>query len=113
MVDQDSAPERVGGLKPFFAPRVVAVIGVSRDILASGFTGQVVAIHPTVSDRLLRGFRGNAPDDEGAFRDAILRVSALVGICPEIQELDINPLSVLPGGVSALDVRVRVAANAH
>lgn len=63
--------------------------------------------------RLLRGFRGNAPDDEGAFRDAILRVSALVGMCPEIQELDINPLAVLPGGVSALDVRVRVAANAH
>ena len=63
--------------------------------------------------RLLRGFRGSAPDDEEAFRDAILRVSALVGICPEIQELDINPLSVLPGGVSALDVRVRVAANAH
>ena len=63
--------------------------------------------------RLLRGFRGSAPDDEDAFRDAILRVSALVGICPEIQELDINPLSVLPGGVSALDVRVRVAANAH
>lgn len=63
--------------------------------------------------RLLRGFRGNVPADEDAFRDAILRISALVGICPEIQELDVNPLAVLPGGVSALDVRVRVSANAH
>lgn len=63
--------------------------------------------------RLLRGFRGHASVDEGAFREAIQRVSALVGICPEIQELDLNPLVVLPGGVSALDVRVRVAANAH
>jgi acetate---CoA ligase (ADP-forming) len=63
--------------------------------------------------RLLRGFRGNAPVDEGAFREAILRISALVEICPEIQELDVNPLSVLPEGVSALDVRVRVRANAH
>jgi acetate---CoA ligase (ADP-forming) len=62
--------------------------------------------------RLLRGFRGNAPDDEAAFRDAVLRLSALVGICPEIQELDINPLMVLSDGVSAVDVRVRVAANA-
>ena len=62
--------------------------------------------------RLLRGFRGNAPADEGAFRDAVLRISALVGICPEIQELDVNPLSVLEDGVSALDVRVRVSANA-
>jgi acetyl coenzyme A synthetase (ADP forming)-like protein len=59
--------------------------------------------------RLLRGFRGNAPADEDAFRDAILRISALVGVCPEIQELDVNPLAVLPGGVSALDVRVRVS----
>lgn len=62
--------------------------------------------------RLLRGFRGNAPADEGAFREAVLRVSALVGICPEIQELDVNPLLVLEDGVSALDVRVRVSANA-
>ena len=63
--------------------------------------------------RLLRGFRGNAPNDEGAFRDAVLRISALVGICPEIQELDVNPLMVLTSGVSAVDARVRVAANAR
>jgi acyl-CoA synthetase (NDP forming) len=61
--------------------------------------------------RLLRGFRGGTPADEIAFRDAILRISALVGICPEIQELDVNPLAVLPEGVSALDVRVRVSEN--
>ena len=60
--------------------------------------------------RLLRGFRGAAAGDEAAFRDAILRISALVGLCPEIRELDVNPLKVLPGGVSALDVRARVAA---
>lgn len=58
--------------------------------------------------RLLRGFRGAEPADEAAFRDAILRISALVGLCPEIQELDLNPVKVLPGGVSAIDVRVRV-----
>jgi acetyl coenzyme A synthetase (ADP forming)-like protein len=63
--------------------------------------------------RLMRGFRGRPPADEAAFREAVLRISALVGICPEIQELDVNPLSVLSEGVSALDVRVRVSANAH
>jgi acyl-CoA synthetase (NDP forming) len=61
--------------------------------------------------RLLRGFRGSAAVDEDAFRDAILRISALVTLCPEIQELDVNPLAVLPDGVSALDVRVRVGVN--
>ena len=44
--------------------------------------------------------------------NAILRISALVGVCPEIEELDVNPLAVLPGGVSALDVRIRVARSA-
>ncbi len=58
--------------------------------------------------RLLRGFRGAEPADEAAFRDAIHRVSALAGLCPEIQELDLNPVKVLPGGVSAVDVLVRV-----
>ena len=61
--------------------------------------------------RLLRGFRGAEPADEPAFRDAILRISALVGLCPEIQELDLNPVKVLPGGVSAIDVRVRIDAG--
>ena len=58
--------------------------------------------------RLLRGFRGAERADEAAFRDTILRISTLVGLCPEIQELDLNPVKVLPGGVSAIDVRVRV-----
>ncbi len=62
--------------------------------------------------RLLRGFRGAEPADEAAFCDTILRVSTLVGLCPEIQELDLNPVKVLPGGVSAIDVRVRVDGTA-
>ncbi len=57
---------------------------------------------------LLRGYRGAPPADEAALRDALLRLSAIVGICPEIQELDINPLRVLTRGAVALDVRVRV-----
>jgi acyl-CoA synthetase (NDP forming) len=58
---------------------------------------------------LLRGYRGHPPVDEHAVVDALLRVSALMAIAPEIQELDINPLKVLERGVMALDVRVRVS----
>ena len=61
--------------------------------------------------RLLKGFRGAATADVAAFRDSVLRISALVGICPEIQELDVNPIVVCESGVSALDVRVRVSAD--
>lgn len=59
---------------------------------------------------LLKGHRGSAPADVAALKDGLLRVSALVSLCPEIQELDINPLTVLPHGAVALDIRVRVAA---
>jgi acyl-CoA synthetase (NDP forming) len=58
--------------------------------------------------KLLRGYRGSPPADETAFRDALLRVSALVEICPEIQELDMNPVKVLASGIKILDARIRV-----
>jgi len=57
---------------------------------------------------LLRGFRGAPKADEAALRDSLLRLSALAGLCPEVQELDINPLVVLPKGVRAVDTRIRV-----
>jgi acyl-CoA synthetase (NDP forming) len=57
----------------------------------------------------LRGHRGKPPADESALRDALLRVSALLAACPEIQEIDINPVNVLTQGIAVLDVRIRVA----
>jgi len=32
----------------------------------------------------------------------------LLELCPEIQELELNPLKVLPQGARAVDIRVRV-----
>jgi acetyltransferase len=58
--------------------------------------------------KLVRGFRGAKAGDVAALKDALLRISALLTICPEIRELDINPLKVLEHGVIALDARVRV-----
>lgn len=57
----------------------------------------------------LRGYRGRPPADEPALRDMLLRIAALLAACPEIQELDINPVHVLTRGAVALDLRVRVA----
>ena len=62
--------------------------------------------------RLLRGYRGAPPADKAALRECLLRLSALVEICPEIRELDVNPLRVLPHGARALDVRARRRAAA-
>jgi acetyl coenzyme A synthetase (ADP forming)-like protein len=57
---------------------------------------------------LLRGYRGAPKLDEGALKDLLLRLSALVETCPEVREMDLNPVKVLPRGVRVLDARVRV-----
>jgi acyl-CoA synthetase (NDP forming) len=58
---------------------------------------------------LLRGFRGAPTADEPALLDIHLRVSALVEQCPEIQELDLNPVIVSTTRAAAVDARVRIA----
>lgn len=57
---------------------------------------------------LLRGYRGAPPADEAALAGLLLRLSALVTACPDIQELDLNPVKVLTSGAVAVDARVRV-----
>jgi acetyl coenzyme A synthetase (ADP forming)-like protein len=58
--------------------------------------------------KLLEGFRGAPPSDIATLREIILRLSELVSICPEIRELDINPLTVLEQSAMVVDARVRV-----
>ncbi|MCL4505584.1 MAG: acetate--CoA ligase family protein, partial [Chloroflexi bacterium] len=60
------------------------------------------------SARLLEGVRGAPPADRAALVDAITRVGQLAADHPEIAELDINPLLVLPegAGVMAVDARM-------
>ena len=60
---------------------------------------------------LLRGFRGSAAVNEAAYREVLLRVSALLEACPEIQELDLNPVIVTRDAAIAVDARVRVGAG--
>jgi acyl-CoA synthetase (NDP forming) len=59
--------------------------------------------------RLLAGFRGSPAVDREALLDVIQRLSALVEAFPELVELEINPLKVLPRGAVAVDARMRLA----
>jgi acyl-CoA synthetase (NDP forming) len=102
---------------PVFGPLVVCGSG---GVLAELLADSATRLHPISREdaaemvdelrgaRLLRGFRGQPALDEGALTEAILRVSALLSIAPEVQELDLNPLKVLETGVCAVDARVRV-----
>ncbi len=62
--------------------------------------------------QLLDGYRGAPPADRTATRELLLRLSQLAELCPEVQELDLNPVRLFQHGLSVLDVRVRVGTTA-
>ena len=58
--------------------------------------------------KLLKGFRGEPPSDIEAIAQSLMRLSQLVTDFPEIEEMDINPLIVLPSGSGARVVDARI-----
>lgn len=120
-------------IQPMIPAGIEVMLGATDDatfghVLAFGAGGTLVEllndvafrIHPLTSTdaddiiqqtrcpKLLTGIRGAAPSDVPALREAILRLSTLITICPEIRDLDINPLKVMEHGAIALDARIRV-----
>jgi acetyltransferase len=67
-------------------------------------------VEDTKTSAILRGTRGEPPSDIEAIVTCLLRLSQLAVECPEVVELDINPLFVYPQGQGAAvaDARVRV-----
>jgi acetyl coenzyme A synthetase (ADP forming)-like protein len=60
--------------------------------------------------KLFDGYRGSPPSDVKALQDLLLRVSAMVEDIPEIAELDLNPVDVMPKGKGyrVVDARIMV-----
>ncbi|MCP4541351.1 MAG: acetate--CoA ligase family protein [Chloroflexi bacterium] len=58
--------------------------------------------------RLLQGVRGEPPADVDAVIEALVALSRLLVECPEIAEIDVNPLLVFERGAVAVDARVVV-----
>ncbi len=61
--------------------------------------------------KLLQGFRGEPPCDTLAIAECLERLSQLVLDFPDIEEMDINPLIVLPQGVRVIDARILIHAR--
>lgn len=59
--------------------------------------------------RLLDGYRGRPAASRDAVVDALQRLACYATAHREIAEIEINPLFVLPAGVVAVDVLIRVA----
>jgi len=56
--------------------------------------------------KMLDGPRGTAKADKETIVDALLSVSKMLMECPEIKELDMNPILVYEKGARAVDARV-------
>lgn len=56
--------------------------------------------------KLLLGMRGKAQSDIDALAETIVRVSALMCACPDIAELDMNPVMVSPEGTIVVDAKI-------
>jgi acyl-CoA synthetase (NDP forming) len=63
---------------------------------------------------LLAGYRGAPAGDRAALSEVLRRVSALVDIIPELRELDLNPIMVLPPGrgVVVVDAKLQLGQPA-
>ncbi|MCE9627488.1 MAG: acetate--CoA ligase family protein [Candidatus Eisenbacteria bacterium] len=124
-------------LQPMVKDGVEAIVGMSHDpsfgpVLMFGLGGVYVELLRDVTfrvtpvtdrdvsemvravrgSRLLEGWRGSAPADTTALEEVIARLSQLVGAVPEIAELDLNPLKVLPVGQGCMAVDARIGVRA-
>jgi len=119
---QEMAPEGiecfVGGRRdPAFGPVIVAGLG---GIFIEIFKDTSIRLAPVTPNEaanmmkelkaypLLQGARGKKPADCQALVDIICRTSSLLAACPEISEIDLNPIIVHPEGqgVSIVDARI-------
>jgi acetyltransferase len=127
------ARARVEGVlvSPMAAPGVEVIVGALRDpqygpVLVFGLGGVLVevlrdvvfrALPITAADAqemlaqirahaVLDGVRGMPPSDRQALADLMLAVSALTCACPDIAELDLNPVIVHARGCTIVDARV-------
>jgi acetyltransferase len=60
------------------------------------------------SYKMIEGVRGQAGINQKIFAEIITKLSALLDIAPEIQELDLNPLLATEKQVIAVDARIRI-----
>jgi len=67
----------------------------------------------TWAGRKLSGFRNLPPADKQSVLEALYRLSQMAADYPQLEEIEINPLRVLPDGQGAyaLDIRIRVSEH--
>jgi acetyltransferase len=119
-----SGEEVILGIKrdPSFGPVIMFGLGgvyveVFRDVsFRIAPIDEIIAnsmIKQIRSYKILDGIRGKVPRDIAAIRECLMRLSQLALECPQIKELDINPLIVLEEtkGCFVADARIMLDAS--
>jgi len=102
---------------PSFGPLIMFGLG---GIYVELFKDVTFSIHPLTdidahemvrsvkAYQLLEGWRGSPRADVSSIEDLMLRISAMVEDNPQITEMDLNPVKVLPAGEAYLVVDGRI-----
>lgn len=56
--------------------------------------------------KILEGARGTPPSDQETLADILVKTSEMLMECPEIKELDMNPILAYPDGARIVDARI-------
>jgi acetyltransferase len=111
--------EVILGLKrdPSFGPIIMFGLGglyveVFRDVsFRVAPIDEIIAdsmIRQIRSHKILEGIRGKAPRDLASIRECLMRLSQFALDCPQVNELDINPLIVLEEGKGCFVADARI-----
>lgn len=101
-----SGEEVILGIKrdPSFGPIIMFGLGGIYVEIFKDVSFRVAPIDEIIADsmikqirsyKILKGIRGKTPRDIAAIRECLMRLSQLALDCPQIKELDINPLIIL------------------
>jgi len=119
-----SGEEVILGIKrdPSFGPIIMFGLGGVYVEVFKDVSFRVTPIDEIIADsmikqiksyKILKGIRGKMPRDIPAIRECLIRLSQLALECPQIKELDINPLIVLEEnkGCYVADARIMLQAS--
>lgn len=112
-----AGPDVIVGMRrdPQFGPLLMVGLGgiyvelltdVAFRVAPVEFAEALAMLNETKAGRLLAGWRGQSAADTGAVAAALVQLGRLALDFPQIQEIEINPLRVLPQGALALDGRI-------
>jgi acetyltransferase len=117
-----SGEEVILGIKrdPSFGPIIMFGLGGLYVEIFKDVSFRVAPIDEIIADSMIRqiksykildGIRGKAPRDIAAIRESLMRLSQLALDCPQIKELDINPLIVLEEFKGSFVADARILLN--